>query len=255
MTDAAVERAPEACVSLRDVSLELGGQTIYESLSLDIPRSGFFFLLGPSGCGKSTLLRLIAGLLEPASGSVSVAGQPAEQAWRELAFVFQSPRLAGWRNALDNVTLAGELRFGGPAKRYRDQAAELLTRLGLGSDMHKMPAMLSGGERQRVAIARAFLLDSPIVLMDEPFSALDLKTRGNLREELAQLWNAFNKTVVFVTHDVDDALALADRIAVFGPKPTRLLEVMKLDTPRPRTTIRSPEMQSLRARLEKLLTH
>lgn len=247
-------RAPASYISLQDVGLALGGQTIYESLSLEIPQSGFFFLLGPSGCGKSTLLRLIAGLLEPAGGAVRVAGRPADQAWRELAFVFQSPRLVGWRNALDNVALAGELRFGGSAKRYRERAAELLTRLGLGQDMHKMPAMLSGGERQRVAIARAFLLDSPIVLMDEPFSALDLKTRGTLRDELAQLWDAFNKTVVFVTHDIDDALALADKIAVFSPKPTRLLETLSLDQPRPRM-IQAPEMQQLRARLEKLLIH
>lgn len=254
MTADTVACAAETCISLRDVSLALGGQTVYESLSLDIPQSGFFFLLGPSGCGKSTLLRLIAGLLEPSAGSVTVSGQPADRAWRELAFVFQSPRLAGWRNALDNVTLAGELRFGGPAKRYREQAAELLQRLGLGQDMHKMPAMLSGGERQRVAIARAFLLDSPVVLMDEPFSALDLKTRGKLREELAQLWSDFKKTVVFVTHDIDDALALADRIAVFSPKPTRILEVMDLDMTHPRS-LQAPEAQALRSRLEQLLIH
>lgn len=254
MSAAVLTDAAQACISLRDVSLSLGGQTVYESLSLDIPQSGFFFLLGPSGCGKSTLLRLIAGLLPPSAGTVTVAGQPAEQAWRELAFVFQSPRLAGWRNALDNVALAGELRFGGSAKRYRERAAELLNRLGLGNDMHKMPAMLSGGERQRVAIARAFLLDSPVVLMDEPFSALDLKTRGKLREELAQLWDAFNKTVVFVTHDIDDALALADRIAVFSPKPTRILEIMDLDMPRPRG-LQDPRTQALRARLEQLLIH
>src|SRR5690606_8620201 len=147
----------------------------------------------------------------------------ASDAWQQMAFIFQSPRLVAWRNALDNVALAGQLRFGGPARRYREKAAELLSRLGLANDMQKLPAMLSGGEKQRVAIARALLLDPPIILMDEPFSALDLKTREQLRSQLADLWRDFAKTVVFVTHDIDDALTLADRIIVLGPKPTRIL--------------------------------
>lgn len=211
--------AAQPYIDVHDVGLKLAGHTIYESLTLAIPESKFFFLLGPSGCGKSTLLRLIAGLLEPSSGTLRVGGEPAHDAWRNISFVFRSPRLAGWRNALDNVALAGQLRFGGPARKYRERAAELLTRLGLQNDMHKLPAMLSGDERQRVAIAWAFLLDPPIILMDEPFSALDLKTREHLRNELAQLWRQYKKTVVFVTHDIDDALALADRIAVLGPSP------------------------------------
>lgn len=242
-----------ACIEVDEVGLELAGHAIYESLSLSIPESKFFFLLGPSGCGKSTLLRLIAGLLEPSKGSVYVDGLPARDAWRNIAFVFQSPRLAGWRDALDNVSLAGQLRFGGPARKYRERAAELLARLGLRNDMHKLPAMLSGGERQRVAIARASLLDPPIILMDEPFSALDLKTREHLRNELEQLWRTYEKTIVFVTHDIDDALTLADRIVVLGPKPTRILEQLDVDAPRPRE-LASPPLRDLRGRLERLLT-
>lgn len=245
--------AAHPCIEVDRVGLTLAGQSIYESLTLAIPESRFFFLLGPSGCGKSTLLRLIAGLLEPSSGSLRVNGQPAQDTWQQIAFVFQSPRLVGWRSALDNVTLAGQLRFGGSSKKYRARAAELLTRLGLEHDMHKLPSMLSGGERQRVAIARAFLLDPPIILMDEPFSALDLKTREHLRNELEQLWRQYQKTVVFVTHDIDDALTLADRISVLGPKPTRILETLDIDQPRPRA-LADPAMQALRKRLEKLLT-
>jgi len=240
-------------IDVQDVGLSLAGHTIYESLSLAISESKLFFLLGPSGCGKSTLLRLIAGLIEPTEGTISVDGEPALDSWQKVAFIFQSPRLVGWRSALDNVTLAGQLRFGGPARKYRDRASELLTRLGLGNDLHKTPAMLSGGERQRVAIARAFLLDPPIILMDEPFSALDLKTREHLRHELAELWRLYKKTVVFVTHDIDDALSLADRIAVLGPKPTRILDIIDIEQPRPRS-ITSPASQELRGRLEQLLT-
>lgn len=240
-------------IDVDQVGLTLAGHTIYESLTLAIPESRFFFLLGPSGCGKSTLLRLIAGLLEPTSGHLRVNNQPAHDAWQDIAFVFQSPRLAGWRSALDNVALAGQLRFGGSAKKYRERAAELLTRLGLENDLHKLPAMLSGGERQRVAIARAFLLDPPIILMDEPFSALDLKTREHLRHELAELWRLYKKTVVFVTHDIDDALTLADRIAVLGPKPTRILDVLDIDQARPRNPA-APDLQAVRGRLEQLLT-
>jgi len=245
--------AAQPCIIADQVGLELAGHTIYESLSLSIPESKLFFLLGPSGCGKSTLLRLIAGLLEPSSGTLQVKGRPATETWQQIAFVFQSPRLAGWRNALDNVALAGQLRFGGSARKYRERAAELLTRLGLQDDMHKLPSMLSGGERQRVAIARAFLLDPPIILMDEPFSALDLKTREHLRSELEQLWRLYQKTIVFVTHDIDDALTLADRITVLGPKPTRILDTLDIDQPRPRT-LAAPAMRALRARLEQLLT-
>ncbi len=246
--------APDSYIDIDQVGLEIAGHSLYESLSLAISESEFFFLLGPSGCGKSTLLRLIAGLLEPSSGRIHIGGQATSEAWRDIAFVFQSPRLVGWRNALDNVTLGAQLRQGGSAQKYRDKAAELLTRLGLEHDMHKLPAMLSGGERQRVAIARAFLLDPPIILMDEPFSALDLKTREHLRTELEQLWRVFRKTVVFVTHDIDDALSLADRIVVLGPKPTRILDTIHVAQERPRT-LASPSLRALRAQLEKLLTH
>lgn len=246
--------APDPYIGIDQVGLEIAGSTLYESLSIAIPKSEFFFLLGPSGCGKSTLLRLIAGLLDPSSGRIRVGGQTTSEAWRDIAFVFQSPRLVGWRNALDNVTLGGQLRFGGPARKYRAMAAELLARLGLERDMHKLPGMLSGGERQRVAIARAFLLDPPIILMDEPFSALDLKTREHLRTELESLWRVFKKTVVFVTHDIDDALSLADRIVVLGPKPTRILDTISVAEDRPRV-LSSPSLRALRERLETLLTH
>src|SRR5215471_16957401 len=153
----------------------------------------------------------------------------------EIAFVFQSPRLVPWRTALDNVLLGSELRFGaGDRERRRSRAIELLNLVGLADDTDKYPSMLSGGERQRVAIARALAVDPQIVLMDEPFSALDLNMRSRMRGEMERIWQQTGKTVVFVTHDIDEALQLADRTIVLSNKPTRVLETIELKVARPR---------------------
>jgi NitT/TauT family transport system ATP-binding protein len=220
------------------VDVALGGQRIYDKLSFQVRRGEFLCILGPSGCGKSTSLRVMGGLLPIAGGQVSVAGLAPSQAWPEIAFVFQSPRLVSWRNALDNILLASELRFGKAGKeekeRRRARAIELLDMVGLAADAGKYPSALSGGERQRVAIARALAVDPQIIFMDEPFSALDPNTRQRMRAEIEQIWQRTGKTVVFVTHDIDEALQLADRIVLFSGKPTTVLETVAIDTPRPR---------------------
>jgi NitT/TauT family transport system ATP-binding protein len=220
------------------VDVALGGERIYDKLSFQVRRGEFLCILGPSGCGKSTSLRVMGGLLPIAGGQVSVAGLPPSQAWPEIAFVFQSPRLVSWRNALDNILLASELRFGKAGKeetnRRRERALGLLAMVGLAADAAKYPSALSGGERQRVAIARALAVDPQIIFMDEPFSALDPNTRQRMRAEIEQIWQRTGKTVVFVTHDIDEALQLADRIVLFSGKPTTVLETMTIDTPRPR---------------------
>jgi len=204
-------------------------------LSFDVRDGEFVCILGPSGCGKSTLLRMIGGLLELDTGRVTVDGRAPRDAWSDIAFVFQSPRLAPWRTALENVLLGTELRFGaGDKERRRARANELLSLVGLAGDAQKYPSMLSGGERQRVAIARALAVDPKIVLMDEPFSALDPNMRGRMRAELERIWLETGKTVVFVTHDIDEALQLADRTVVLSNKPTRVLDIIELKTPRPR---------------------
>ena len=223
-------------ITFRDVAVTFGGDRIYDRLSFDVRRGEFVSILGPSGCGKSTSLRVIGGLLAASGGEVTVDGRPPQEAWPEIAFVFQSPRLVAWRTALDNVLLASELRFGRGDRAVRTaRAMELLTLVGLANDAKKYPAMLSGGERQRVAIARALAVDPQIVLMDEPFSALDPNTRGRMRTEMEQIWQRTGKTVVFVTHDVDEALQLADRIVLLSKKPTRVLEVLAVEAPRPRS--------------------
>ena len=234
-------------IAFEQVRLELGGVAIYEDLSFAVRQSEFVCLLGPSGCGKSTALRLIGDLVPHQGGRIQVQGRDPASTWQRLAYVFQSPRLLPWKDALDNAAFGLEMRnpqMGRAARRQRAQAQ--LRRVGLGADIRKMPAMLSGGERQRVAIARALALDPDIILMDEPFSALDPNTRVRLRQQLIELWQETGKTVVFVTHDVDEALYLADRIIVMSPKPSRVVETVTVTRPRPRAIETDPDLRSMR---------
>jgi NitT/TauT family transport system ATP-binding protein len=232
------------------VARSFGGEEIYRSLSFRLSSGEFACILGPSGCGKSTALRLIGGLLPATSGHIAVAGQSPEQAWDRIAYVFQSPRLAPWRTAIDNITLAAELRMGrGHRPERLAKARRLLDMVGLGDAAAKYPYMLSGGERQRVAIARALAVDPDIVLMDEPFSALDPNTRRKLRHELVEIWRETGKTIVFVTHDIEEALVLADRILVMSQKPATIVEDLALSEPRPRDLATSPALQARRMEL------
>jgi|TARA_B100002003_G_scaffold251189_1_gene293559 NitT/TauT family transport system ATP-binding protein len=221
-------------LSFEDVLVRFGAEKIYDGLSFDVKKGEFLCILGPSGCGKSTSLRLMGNLLEAQGGEVSIAGLPPERGWDKLAYIFQSPRLVPWRTALDNVLLGMELRFEKRSTAMKERGISLLNMVGLQNDMDKYPAMLSGGERQRVSIARALSVDPDIILMDEPFSALDLNTRRRMRSEIIRIWQETGKTVIFVTHDIDEALVLADRILLLSNKPTRALETITLDQPRPR---------------------
>jgi len=243
---------PSLIISFDNVGISFGDERIYDRLSFDVRRGEFVCILGPSGCGKSTSLRMIGGLLDVGSGRVTVDGRDPHDAWPDIAFVFQSPRLVPWRTALDNVMLGTELRFGsGDREQRRARASELLRLVGLAGDAGKYPSMLSGGERQRVAIARALAVDAKIVLMDEPFSALDLNMRSRMRTEMERIWLETGKTVVFVTHDIDEALQLADRTVVLSNKPTRVLDIVELKTPRPRAP-GDPAFDTHRRNLAKL---
>jgi NitT/TauT family transport system ATP-binding protein len=222
-------------IRFANVAVRFGEQTVFDQLSFTIRAGEFVCLLGPSGCGKSTALRLIGDLLPASSGSIEVAGAAPRQSWHQLAYVFQSPRLVPWRTALGNVVLGMELRGLALSRaEMESRAIENLQMVGLARDTHKYPRMLSGGERQRVAIARALSVNPLIILMDEPFSALDVNTRQRLRAELLGIWTKTGKTIVFVTHDIEEALLLADRIVLFSAKPTRILEMIEIDDPRPR---------------------
>ena len=234
-------------ISLNNVSVAFGPEVIYDRLSFSVIDGEFLCILGPSGCGKSTLLRVVGDLLGVDAGSVMVANAPASEAWQDIAYVFQSPRLLPWR-------LGQQLRFASKRTQaeMRQKATALLELVGLGRDSHKFPAMLSGGERQRVSIARALSVDPRIVLMDEPFSALDPNTRRRMRSEIIDIWRRTGKTIVFVTHEIDEALELADRIVVLSAKPTRMLRTLEVKTVRPRD-LNSAALRATRTELKQLL--
>jgi len=204
-----------------------------ESIDLAIRSGEFLAIVGPSGCGKSTLLRIVAGLVGASRGDVRVEGARVDRPQTNLGIVFQSPVLLDWRTALDNVLVQVELRSLDP-KAYRDNALRLLDQIGLKDFADRYPYELSGGMRQRVAIARALIHDAPLLLMAEPFGALDALTREQMRLDLEALWLATHKTVMFITHSIDEAVLLADRVVVMSPRPGRIERTIDIPLPRPR---------------------
>ena len=202
-------------------------KTILKDISLDIAEGEFVCILGQSGCGKSTLLRLVAGLEKPTAGSIAVDGKPVTGAGFDRAVVFQDYGLFPWMTAGENLMLALRQRFPQKSKKEcKERALELLGKVGLDASVYKkLPKELSGGMKQRCAIAQAFSLDSPILLMDEPFGALDAVTRARLQDLVLELWaeNEPRKTVLFVTHDVDEAMLLATRVVVLGQSPSHVI--------------------------------
>jgi NitT/TauT family transport system ATP-binding protein len=228
---------PEELPAIRfqNVGLAFGDERVLDNIGFEVPRGSFVCLLGPSGCGKSTTLRIIGGLLKASHGDVSVFGRTPAESWQRLAYVFQAPRLVAWRTALENVILGMDLRLPHlSAHKKMERAQKYLQMVSLAKDADKFPGMLSGGERQRVALARALAVDPDIILMDEPFAALDYTTRRYLRDTLIQIWQETGKTVLFVTHDVEEALYLADRVVIFSGKPTTIKKVVDVHAPRPR---------------------
>jgi len=193
----------------------------------------FVCLLGLSGCGKSTLLQLIAGLERATAGTIAINGRPIDGPSAETSIVFQDHGLFPWMTVERNVAFNMKAR-GVPARERREQAAIFLEMTGLTAFRDRYPHELSGGMRQRVGIARALTTRPKALLMDEPFGALDAQTRGNLQEELLRIWEGQRTTVVFVTHSIDEAVFLADRIAVFSARPGRISAIVKVDLPRPR---------------------
>ncbi len=204
-----------------------------DPIHLAIPAGEFLAIVGPSGCGKSTLLRLIAGLLMPSSGRVLLHGAPVTRPQTRLGIVFQSPVLLEWRTVLDNVLLQLELRGADP-RPQRERALALLASVGLAEFHDRYPRELSGGMRQRASIVRALIHDPPLLLMDEPFGALDALTREQMRIDLEALWLATRKTVVFITHSIDEAVLLADRVVVMSARPGRVEQILPIALPRPR---------------------
>ena len=211
-----------------------GSLLAVDDFSLDLNDSEFVAIVGPSGCGKSTLMLMIAGLVGSSSGRINVHGVDVTRPQTDLGIVFQEPVLLDWRKVMGNVMLQIETRRLDPTK-YEDRARELLELVGLKGFENHYPYELSGGMRQRVSICRALVHDPPLLLMDEPFGALDALTRDQLNLDVQQLWMRSPKTVVFVTHSISEAVFLADRVIVMSPRPGRIERILNIDLPRARS--------------------
>jgi NitT/TauT family transport system ATP-binding protein len=213
-------------------------------IDLEVAEGEFVAVLGRSGCGKSTLLRLVAGLLPTTSGDVHVGGERVTRPRRDIAMLFQRPALLPWRSVLDNVLLPAQI-FGWSKAAHRDRAHELLEMAGLAGFDKRLPHELSGGMQQRVALCRSLLARPRVMLMDEPFSALDALTREELSGELQRIHMEHRATIVFVTHSIDEAVLLADRVVVLSPRPGRIREILDIKIPRPRTLGRTAHLDEV----------
>jgi NitT/TauT family transport system ATP-binding protein len=236
--DTACEGKREPFISARGLSKTYtsdrsGSLVALTDVNFDIADGEFVSLVGPSGCGKSTLLRLLAGLLPCTTGSLSLGGAPLRGPGRESAVVFQSPVLLPWRTILQNVLLPIEFRKL-PVEEFRAKAIDLLTTVGLKEFADRFPYELSGGMQQRAAIVRALVQDPRLLLMDEPFGALDAMTREQLNLEVLRIWSDSRKTVVFVTHSIAESIFLSDRVFVMTSRPGTVAEIIDIDLPRPR---------------------
>ena len=220
-------------------------------IDLDVPPGEFVVFLGPSGCGKSTLLYLIAGLEDATSGSIWSFGETIDAPSPQRSLIFQETSLFPWLTVWENVSFGLSIRGASKSER-RAVAAESLQRVGLIAAMEKRPDELSGGMRQRVAVARALAMRPKVLLMDEPFAALDVQTRARMQEFLLDVWRDSGASVLFVTHHIDEAVALADRVVVFTSRPGRIKTIVPVDLPRPRNLF-SREAEALRIQLSDLL--
>ena len=229
-----------AAVSFEHITCTFAGRdgarsyTAVKDVTLSIGEGEFVSVVGPTGCGKSTLLNVAAGLLRPSSGTIRIFGEPLSGINRRAGYMFQSDALMPWRSALANVTAGLEFRGAGAAEARR-RGEEWLARVGLSGFGDRYPHQLSGGMRKRVSLAQMLILDPPVLLMDEPFSALDIQTRQLMENELLELWSANRKSVLFITHDLEEAISLSDRVVVLSAGPeTHPIGDFPIALPRPR---------------------
>lgn len=244
-------------ISVQNVGVVFGQQTVLESVSFDLKVGEFVCIVGASGCGKTTLLRVIAGLAAPTTGDVSFQGQPVRAPRRELAVVFQDygKALLPWRTAYENVSLALEARKT-PRPERRDIIESVLARVGLGDHADKLPSQLSGGMQQRLQIARCLAQQPTVLLMDEPFGALDAMTRQSLQDEVSRLASDTGISVIFVTHDLEEAIYMGDRVISLERNPGRIQAMIEVGIARPRnqlTTREEPRFLEHRHKLFRLL--
>jgi NitT/TauT family transport system ATP-binding protein len=229
-----MQAAVEDYIRIQGLTKRFGDVLALRDIECAIEQGSFVSIVGPSGCGKSTLLRILAGLLDYDEGTVSLDGQAIEGTRRDVGFVFQSSILLPWRTILENVMLPAEV-LGLDLKAARERAMQLLHMVRLDGFEDKLPRQLSGGMQQRASIARALLHDPKILLMDEPFGALDALTRERMNLELQRIWAESGKTVILITHSIPEAIFLGDTVLVMTPRPGTIERVIRVDLPRPRT--------------------
>ena len=252
------QSSPSAAVELdgvRKVYRTRGAEIVaLEDVALTVTRGEFVAVVGRSGCGKTTLLKVVAGLLPATAGAVAVEGQPVRGPLRNVGLVFQSPVLLRWRTVLRNVLLPAEI-LGLDRERARAQALDLIKLVGLEGFETKYPRELSGGMQQRVSLCRALIHNPPVLLMDEPFGALDALTREEMNLELLRIWQEQAKTTVLITHSISEAIFLGDRVAVMTPRPGRIRDIVPVPLPRPRTPAMklAPEFNALVRRISELI--
>lgn len=227
------------------------GLTVFERLEFAVRKNEFLCVLGKSGCGKTTLANLMTGLIRATRGGVVIDGAPVDPKRHGLAFVFQEPSLWPWRNVRDNVRIGIEIKQVPPAETKR-RLGDMIELVGLQGFEDYYPYQISGGMKQRVAIARAFAVDADLILMDEPFAALDAQTRQNMQAEVLRIWERRKHTVVFITHNLEEAIYLAERIIVLSDKPATIKGDFAVDLPRPRD-FAHPGFIALRKRLGELI--
>jgi NitT/TauT family transport system ATP-binding protein len=243
----------ESLVRLEGVSKVFSGRgrpvVAVEQIDLDVAPQEFVSLVGPSGCGKSTILMMVAGLVAPSTGTIRVAGTEVRDAVTDVGIAFQRDLLLDWRTVLDNILLQADVR-GLDRDAAREKAEKLLKRAGLAGFEGAHPWELSGGMRQRVALCRALLPDVPLLLLDEPFGALDAMTRDRMNLDLQRLWWADRRTAILITHDISEAVFLSDRVLVMSRSPGRIVSDMRIDLPHPRELAIREESEFLRYRRE-----
>ena len=240
---------------VRKVYRTRGAETVaLDEVSFHVARGEFVTVVGRSGCGKTTLLRLVAGLLPASAGKVAVEGEPVQGPLRNIGLVFQSPVLLKWRTALHNVMLPAEV-LGMDRSQARTRAMDLIKLVGLDGFEGKYPRELSGGMQQRVSLCRALLHNPPLLLMDEPFGALDALTREEMNQELLLIWQAHAKTTLLITHSISEAIFLGDRVIVMTPRPGRIEAIVPVPLPRPRPPAvkLTPEFNALVRRISELI--
>jgi len=252
MSSAAKLRLDQVSMSFKT---PVGAFEALAPVTLNISQGRFVSLIGPSGCGKSTIFNIVAGLLEPSSGRVLIDGADATGTIGRVGYMLQKDLLLPWRTVLDNVILGMEIQ-GVPLRDARARALPLLRRYGLAGFEYLYPSALSGGMRQRAALLRTLLFDTDVILLDEPFGALDAQTKLQMQEWLLQLWSDFGKTVVFVTHDIEEAIYLSDEVHVMATRPGRIVESIPvaIARPRARSATLTPGFIAIKERCLALLT-